>query len=225
MGWLTRFANSSIGKKFVMAVTGSLLILFLCVHLVGNLTLYWGEPAFNGYVSTLDIFKPIIRIIEVILALIFIFHIFNGIRLWYENKKAKPIRYKINASSENSTFSSRWMIWTGGFVLIFLVMHLSTFWYAFNFSGEAEINGVHQYYIIVTTWFQDPVYAVAYVVAMVLLGFHLNHAFQSAFQTFGWNHKKYTPFIKKLSTLYAFIMAIGFASIPIYFFISSLGGK
>ncbi len=64
-----------------------------------------------------------------------------------------------------------------------------------------------------------------YVIAMVLLGFHLNHGFQSAFQTFGWNHKKYTPFIEKFGTLYAIVMAVGFASIPIYFFILSLGGK
>ena len=224
MGWVNTFANSSIGKKFVMALTGSLLILFLCVHLVGNLTLYFGEEAFNGYVSTLDIVKPIIRIIEVILALIFIFHIYNGIRLWYENKKAKPVRYKINASSQNSTFSSRWMIWTGGFVLIFLIMHLSTFWYAFNFSGEAEKNGVEQYYNIVTSWFQSPVYAIAYIIAMIFLGYHLNHAFQSFFQTFGWNHKKYTPFIKKFGTFFAIVMAAGFASIPIYF-LFFFGGK
>ncbi len=225
MGWLMKFVNSSIGKKFVMAFTGSLLILYLCVHLIGNLTLYFGEEAFNGYVSTLEIVKPIVRVVEFILALIFIFHIYYGIVLWFNNKKAKPIRYKINASSDSSTLSSRWMIWTGGFVLIFLVMHLSTVWYAFNFSGEAEIDGVHQYYIIVTDWFKDPIYASVYVLAMIFLGFHLNHGFQSCFQTFGWNHKKYMPFIKKLGTLYAIVVALGFASLPIYFFISSLGGK
>ena len=225
MGWLMKFVNSSIGKKFVMALTGSLLILFLCVHLIGNLTLYFGEEAFNSYVSTLDIVKPIVRVVEFILALIFIFHIYFGVVLWFNNKKAKPVRYKINASSDSSTLSSRWMIWTGGFVLIFLVMHLSTFWYAFNFSGEVEIDGVHQYYIIVTDWFKDPVYASVYVLAMIFLGFHLNHGFQSFFQTFGWNQKKYMPLIKKLGTLYAIVIALGFASLPIYFFISSLGGK
>ncbi|MEE9448737.1 MAG: succinate dehydrogenase, partial [Ignavibacteriaceae bacterium] len=114
MGWIFNFINSSIGKKFVMAVTGLSLILFLMVHLAGNLTLYISEEVFNGYVSTLDIVKPLIRIVEVILALVFVLHIFNGIKLWFENKKANPIKYKVNASSENSSFSSRWMIWTGG---------------------------------------------------------------------------------------------------------------
>ncbi len=221
MGWLIKFVNSSIGKKFVMAVTGLSIILFLLVHLAGNLTLFISEEAFNGYVSTLDIIKPLIRVVEVILALVFIFHIYYGVKLWFENKKANPIKYKVNASSENSSFSSRWMIWTGGFVFIFLVTHLSTLWYAFNFGS----NGTdHSYYNIVMEWFTFPVYVLFYVIAMVLLGFHLNHGFQSAFQTFGWTHKKYTPVIEKIGTLYAIVMSVGFASIPIYLFISSLGG-
>ncbi len=222
MGWILKFANSSIGKKFVMAVTGLSLLLFLVVHLAGNLTLYISEETFNGYVSTLDIVKPLIRVVEVILALVFIFHIYNGIKLWYENKKANPIKYKVNASSKNITLSSRTMIISGSIVFIFLITHLSTLWYAFNFgSHEAD----HSYYNIVMDWFTYPVYVLFYVIAMVLLGFHLNHGFQSAFQTFGWTHKKYTPAIEKIGTLFAIVMAVGFASIPIYFFISSLGGK
>jgi succinate dehydrogenase / fumarate reductase cytochrome b subunit len=217
MGWLLKSLNSSIGKKFVMALTGICLILFLIVHLIGNLTLYAGPDAFNGYVSTLDIVKPIIRVVEVILALIFIFHIFNGVRLWYENKKANPKNYAVNASSENSTFFSRTMIFSGSIIFIFLILHLSTFWYQFNFPGTHG-EDVHEYYNIVVEWFQNTVYVIVYVAAMILLGFHLNHGFQSAFQTFGWNHNKYFPFIKMLGTLYAIVMAIGFASIPIYFY-------
>ena len=108
------------------------------------------------------------------------------------------------------------MIQTGSVVFIFLVLHLATFWYAFNFSGEAHEYALG-YYQIVVDWFQIPWYAIFYVIAVLLLGFHLNHGFQSAFQTFGWNHKKYFPFIKKLGTAYAALMAIGFASLPIYF--------
>ena len=222
MGWILKFANSSIGKKFVMAVTGLSLLLFLVVHLAGNLTLYISEETFNGYVSALDIVKPLIRVVEVILALVFIFHIYNGIKLWFENKKANPIKYKVNASSENSTLSSRTMIISGSIVFIFLVTHLSTLWYAFNFGSH---GADHSYYNIVMEWFTYPVYVLFYVIAMVLLGFHLNHGFQSAFQTFGWTHKKYTPAIEKIGTLFAIVMAVGFASIPIFFFISSLGGK
>ena len=222
MGWILKFANSSIGKKFVMAVTGLSLLLFLVVHLAGNLTLYISEETFNGYVAALDIVKPLIRVVEVILALVFIFHIYNGIKLWYENKKANPIKYKVNASSQNSTLTSRTMIISGSIVFIFLITHLSTLWYAFNFGSH---GADHSYYNIVMEWFTYPVYVLFYVIAMVLLGFHLNHGFQSAFQTFGWTHKKYTPAIEKIGTLFAIVMAVGFASIPIFFFISSLGGK
>jgi succinate dehydrogenase / fumarate reductase cytochrome b subunit len=221
MGWISTFANSSIGKKFVMAITGISLILFLIVHLAGNFTLYIGEETFNGYVTTLDIVKPLIRVVEVILALIFIFHIYNGIKLWYENKKANPVKYKVNASSENSSIFSRTIILSGSIVFIFLITHLSTLWYAFNFGTHGE---GYSYYDIVVQWLSYPIYSLSYVLAMILLGFHLNHGFQSAFQTFGWTHKKYTPIIEKLGNLFAIVMAAGFASFPIYF-LFFFGGK
>ncbi len=219
MGWLAESLNSSIGKKFVMAVTGICLILFLIVHLIGNLTLYGGPEAFNGYVETLDIIKPLIRVIELVLALIFILHIFNGVKLWWTNKKARPSKYAVDAKSENTTLFSRTMIQTGSIVFIFLVLHLSTFWVSFNFSGSVHDKAM-AYYSIVLEWFAEGWYAGFYVIAVILLGLHLNHGFQSAFQTFGWNHKKYFPFIKKLGTLYAILMAVGFASIPIYFYLN-----
>jgi len=217
MSWLYNSLNSSIGKKIIMAVTGVCLVLFLIIHLIGNLTLYGGFNAFNGYVRTLELVKPVIRVVEVVLGLIFIFHIFNGVRLWIENKNARPEDYTVKGIRKNTTLFSRTMIQTGSIVFIFLVLHLSTFWVAFNFSGEPE-HKPYQYYSIIMDWFKNPFYAGFYVIAVILLGFHLNHGFQSAFQTFGWNHKKYFPFIQKLGTVYALIMAIGFASIPIYFY-------
>lgn len=216
MGWLSEALGSSIGKKFVMAVTGIGLILFLIFHLVGNLTLYGGPEAFNGYVETLEVVKPLVRVIEVGLALVFIFHIYNGIKLWLENRKARPTKYKISAESKNSSFFSRFMVQTGSIVFIFLVLHLATFWWLFNFSGEPHEKG-EAYYAIVVEWFQIEWYAIFYVIAVILLGFHLNHGFQSAFQTFGWNHNKYFPWIEKIGSAYAIIMALGFASFPIYF--------
>ena len=217
MNWFSQLTGSSIGKKFIMAITGLFLIIFLIIHLIGNLTLFLGADAFNTYVLTLDVVKPIIRIIEVVLLAAFIFHIYNGIRLWLENKKAKPVKYKVNAASENSSIFSRTMVQTGSIVFIFLVIHLATFFYRFNFYDPAGLAEQHKYFDIVVEFFQIPVYSIFYVIAVLLLGFHLNHGFQSAFQTFGWNHKKYTPLVKSFGTLYAIIMAVGFASMPIYF--------
>ncbi len=218
MGWVWKSLNSSIGKKLVMAITGVALMLFLIVHLAGNMTLYGGKDAFNNYVGLLEHIKPFIRVIEVILAAIFIFHIFNGTRLWIENKQARPQGYSVNGSRKNTTVFSRTAFITGSIVFIFLVIHLQTIWYKFNYSGS-ELD----LYTITTEWLQVWWYAALYFIAVLLLGFHLNHGFQSAFQTFGWNHKKYFPFIEKLGTFYAIIMTIGFGSIPIYFFF--FGGK
>lgn len=218
MSWFLKFLNSSIGKKFLMAVTGSFLLIFLIVHLVGNITLFFGANAFNTYVSVLDVVKPLIRVIEVVLLAAFILHIFNGLRLWIENKKARGVTYKINGSPENSDVFSRTMFLTGSIVFIFLVVHLGTFFWRFNVHDPEGLANTHQYFDIVAGFFKIWWYAILYVIAVLLLGFHLNHGFQSAFQTFGWNHKKYFPLIQKIGTVYAILMTIGFASMPIYFF-------
>ena len=186
MGWLSKSLNSSIGKKIVMAVTGLSLILFLTVHFINNMFLFFGKEGFDFLVGSLDAIKPLIRVAESALLLLFGFHIFNGIRLWWENRKANPDQYTINASKENSTFFSRTMPWTGGILLLFLIGHLATLWVKFNFGME----GTHHYYDVVATTFQSLPVAIAYVFVMIVLGFHLNHGFQSAFQTFGWHHKK-----------------------------------
>lgn len=218
MGWSQKFYTSSIGKKFIMAITGSFLIIFLIIHLIGNITLFFGAEAFNGYVAALDVVKPLIRVIEVVLLAAFIFHIYNGIKLWLENKRARGTTYKINGSPDNSNVFSRTMFLTGSIVFIFLISHLATFFWRFNFYDPMGFADDHQYFEIVVHFFSYWWYALFYVIAMGLLGFHLNHGFQSAFQTFGWNNKKFFPIVEKIGTAYAIIMAAGFASMPIYFF-------
>ncbi len=221
MGWVFKFINSSIGKKFMMALTGSFLLIFLIIHLIGNLTLFFGADAFNSYVLALDAIKPLIRVIELVLLAAFVIHILNGTRLWLTNKKSKGVRNKINGSPENSDVFSRTMFLTGSVVFIFLVIHLGTFFWRFNVYDPMSLADEHHYYDMVVYFFNIWWYAFLYVIAMILLGYHLNHGFQSAFQTFGWNHNKYTPWIKKIGTVYAIIMALGFASMPLYFL---LGG-
>jgi succinate dehydrogenase / fumarate reductase cytochrome b subunit len=218
MGSFMKFINSSIGKKLTMAITGSFLLIFLVIHLIGNFTLFFGPDAFNGYVLALDVVKPLIRVIEVVLLAAFLLHIFFGVKLWIENKRARGTNYKIKGSPENSNLFSRTTFLSGSIVFIFLVSHLGTFFWRFNFHDPMGLADFHQYFDIVVYFFGIWWYVLLYVVAVVLLGFHLNHGFQSAFQTFGWNHKKYFPLIQKIGTIYALIMAVGFASMPVYFF-------
>jgi succinate dehydrogenase / fumarate reductase cytochrome b subunit len=153
-----------------------------------------------------------------------VFHIYNALRLYFENRKANPKKYAVNASKENSTFYSRYMTVSGILILIFLVLHLGYFWRLYNF-GPHPADGSFPYYSIVQDAFANPLISLFYIFSMVILGFHLNHAFQSSFQTMGWEHKKYTPFVKKLGSIISLVITIGFASIPIYFYLSSMGGS
>ncbi len=214
MSWLTRSLSSSIGKKFFMALTGSFLMIFLIVHLIGNLQLFAGKEAFNNYVEMLAAIKPYIRAVEIVLGITFLIHITYGVKLWYANRKAKPQKYAVNAGSHNSDIFSRTTFITGCVVFIFLVIHLKDFWYVFNFTpGNLTL------YDMVVYWFNLPVYSVFYVFAILLLGYHLNHGFQSAFQTFGWNNSKYFPAVKIIGFIYALVITVGFCSIPLYYLV------
>jgi succinate dehydrogenase / fumarate reductase, cytochrome b subunit len=220
MSWFLNFMNSSIGKKMQMAITGILLCLFLIVHVIGNLVLFAGPHAFNTYVETLSSVKPLVRALEVVLALVFIWHIFNGVRLTIENRKATPEKYLMNKAAENSKLTSRTMGLTGSLIFIFLVTHLGTIWRLF----QLEHGGGKFYDIIISGrfGFDNIYYTFIYIFAMALLGFHLRHGFQSAFQTFGWNHSKYQPLISCVAVFFWLIIPLAFMSIPIYF--GLLGG-
>jgi succinate dehydrogenase / fumarate reductase cytochrome b subunit len=224
MGWLSERLNSSIGKKFSMAITGISLLFFLVVHLLNNLLLFLGPEIFNENVARLEAVKPLIRVVELVLVVIFALHIYNAFKLYFENKKANPQKYAVSADSENSTFYSRFMTISGVIILVFLIIHLATFWREFNFALHPA-DGSHPFYAIVADAFANPFISIFYLVVMVVLGFHLNHAFQSAFQTFGWQHKKYTPLIKKIGTAIAVIMTVGFGAVPVFFYLASLGGN
>ena len=163
MSWLVDRLSSSIGKKFIMAITGLSLLAFLAIHLANNLLLFLGPEIFNENVERLEAIKPLVRVIELVLLLIFAFHIFNAFKLYFENKKAKPEKYAINASSKNSTFYSRYMTVTGTIILVFLIFHLSTFWRSFNF-GAHPANDPHPFYTIIQEAFANPLISIFYII-------------------------------------------------------------
>lgn len=224
MSWLTTFIDSTIGKKLVMALTGLFLCTFLVAHLGGNLLLLKqdGGAAFEEYSEFMANPKNLpIRILEIGIFVALLFHFVNGIRLAIQNKKARPVGYKANNASANSTFSSRFMLQSGSIIFIFLVLHLRTF-----FVPHRIYHSDITMYESVAIAFQSPVYSLFYVIAMILMAIHLNHGFQSGFQTFGINNKKYSPFIKKFGTGFAIIISAGFASLPIYFYLRyAMGGN
>ena len=215
MKWFFTFISSSIGKKYVMGTTGLLLCLFIAQHLIGNIMLFGGKDMFNTYVKTLSSFKPLVRTIEVVLTIIFVVHIINSIKLSIANRKSGSVKYKSNSSSEISSFSSRTMGISGSIIFIFLITHLSTIWYSFQ-----QVHGSDEYYDIVVgseVGLANPYYTILYTVAMILLGLHLRHGFQSAFSTFGLSNSKYKSIIENISIIFWLVIPSGFAFIALWF--------
>ncbi len=212
--------SSSLGKKLLMSLTGFFLMLFLTIHLFGNIFIYVSASAFNAYVETLEggILSKIILVIEFFLGAAFLIHIYNGIRLTLENLYARTSRYAVRPESPQSSFSSRNMWITASVIFIFLVFHLQNFWYQVKFG---DVVGKTMYDIVTAT-LSDPLYASLYLAAVLILGFHLIHGFQSAFQSLGLNHSRYTPVIKAAGIIYALVISGGFISFPVYFFLKSL---
>jgi succinate dehydrogenase / fumarate reductase cytochrome b subunit len=213
------FKISSITKKIFMSLTGIFLILFLLVHLSINLTLMIddGGKIFSAaahFMST----NIIIKIFEIFLFGSFILHIIFSIILSIKNWLSRPVGYKVCNKTETSFFS-KYMIYTGILIGIFLIIHMMNFYFVkLGFVKIPEgIADNHDFYHMAIKLFSNTSYSVFYIILMIVLGFHLNHAFQSAFQTLGLNHNKYTPMIKLLGTIYAFIVSVGFSIIPLYF--------
>ncbi|GAB3204536.1 succinate dehydrogenase / fumarate reductase cytochrome b subunit [Pontibacter aydingkolensis] len=223
MNWFTKTFSSTIGRKIIMSITGLFLISFLVVHLVGNLQLFKddGGAAFNVYSHFMGN-NPIIRTMEIVLLLGFLFHIYDAIALTRRNKASRPVGYANNHPQENSTWSSRNMGLLGTVILVFLIIHLWNFFVPARFGGldpiVVENVEYDNLYIKVVQSFQIWWYVAIYVLAMVALAYHLIHGFQSAFQSLGLTHKKYTPFIQKFGYAFSVIICLGFAIIPLYFF-------
>jgi len=212
----TSLFSSSIGRKVVMALTGFFLIIFLLLHLVINLLTLFSAEAFNE-ASHFMATNPLIQMMQYVLALGFILHIAYGLKLTMQNRAARPVKYAYNKPGENSSWTSRSMIITGMTVFLFLILHLKDY---FIEVKSGNLGGYATDYEMVTHLFDNLAYTCVYVLAFVLLGLHLHHGFQSAFQSIGFNHPKYTPFIKKLALAYTILVPAGFALISIYFYLT-----
>ena len=207
-----------------MALTGLFLCSFLVIHFLGNITLYTDPVQFNEYTRFMSS-NPIIRVMEIVLVAGFLTHIIDAIMLTRANKKAQPVKYAMD--KKQSSWYSRNMGLTGSVILAFLVLHLQSFWYGYKFGSPAYATDsagfpIKDMYTMVIEAFGEFWYSGLYVIAVTLLGIHLNHGFQSAFQSVGLRHKKYTPTIKMLGTAFSILISLGFISFPIYFFIIQL---
>ena len=217
--------QSSLTKKYVMAVAGLFLITFLFVHMTINLLVLLPSTDWFNIAAHFMGTNIFIKIFEVVLFGGFIIHIIYGVILQIQNWLARPARYKVEGWSHTSPFS-KFMIHLAVLIFIFLVIHLGDFYIKAKFLGEVgevAINDkmYHDLGALIIAKFQMPLYVFGYILAFVFLGFHLQHGFQSAFQSLGLNHSKYTPFIKILSTIISIVLALGYICIPLAIYLGN----
>ena len=208
---MSKVLFSSISKKFMMALAGLFLLTFLPVHLIINFLLLKPDPEpFNEAAHFMATF-PVIKIMEVVLFSAILIHIAWGITLQIQNWLSRPVGYVIGSKSETSFFS-RFMIWTGASVLIFLVLHFFNFYFIRLglVTGDPE-----NFYSLAHNLFKIPAYNYIYLACFTLLGFHLFHAFHSAFRTLGLNHRIWTPVVKIVAVIYSIVIPLCFAFISI----------
>lgn len=210
---------TSITQKLTMGLAGFFLMSFLLVHLAVNLLMLCND---NGLTFSLAVefmtTNILIKVFEYVLFTAFIVHILLGIFLKLKNKTARPINYSICTKSESSFFS-RYMIWTGLLVLIFLILHFFHFYFVkIGLVAKPEVaDNVHDFYPMAKVLFQNNFYFTVYVVLISVLGLHLYHAFQSFFQTLGFPQGQFFKVIKIIGLIYSLIISVGFNLIPIYF--------
>jgi succinate dehydrogenase / fumarate reductase cytochrome b subunit len=234
MTW-KQFFTSSIGKKFVMGLTGFFLITFLIVHCTVNSMIFFNDngQTFNhwGYFLGTNL---IVRTMEIGLFAGLLLHIIQGLILWAQNRRARPVKYAVNRYREGKWYS-RSMGLLGTLILLFLILHLYHFWTPSRFGGmfgihkleEANLvdynnQPVHNLYTEMQIVFQSSLVVIVYILGVIALAWHLLHGFQSAFQTFGINHKKYTPIIKGFGVFYTIVVCTLFALMPIAIYLKWL---
>ena len=213
-GNLGRALSASIGKKAWMAISGLLLVGFLCAHLAGNLLLFIDQDgsAFNAYAEALSS-NPLLPAAELVLATLFIAHIALGLKVSSQNRDARKVRYRVSTNHGGRTAGSATMLVTGVLILVFLVIHLLDFRLDDSTHGDMAAAVRNRLGSGSGAW--------TYGIGVAALGLHLSHAFASAFQTLGLNHPKYDNAIQLTGKGIGVVLGLGFLAFPVILYFSS----
>lgn len=211
------FSTASIGKKMLMAVTGIVFIGFVIAHLAGNLQIFIGQEQLNKYAETLQAMGALKWGFRLFMLIVAFIHIWKGLVLWLENRRARPVGYRRDNTIQ-ATLASRTMIYTGALIFFFVVYHLLHFTLIVTNPEYAELRdpaGRFDVYSMIIHGFSNYVISIVYIIAIFLLAFHLSHAISSLFQTLGLNDARYMPRLKAISNLIAVLVFLGYVSIPV----------
>jgi succinate dehydrogenase / fumarate reductase cytochrome b subunit len=218
----TSLLSTTVGRKFLIALTGLALFAFLLLHLAGNLLVFLGPAAFNNY-SHFLISLPVTVPLEIGLALIFILHIYLTVSLWWQARQARPVKYHKKAwarGASRKSVASSTMIYTGSITLLFVLLHLKQFKYGTEYAIAQNGVPMRDLYRLEMVNFHTPWIAALYVVCMAILGFHLWHGFWSATQSLGAEAPDLSRGLLTASKWLAVIVAGGFLIIPLILFLT-----
>jgi succinate dehydrogenase / fumarate reductase cytochrome b subunit len=227
---LTLGPRSSLGSKFLMALTGLGLTVFVIAHLLGNLQIYLGREALNSYAENLKHMSALLWLARAGLLTIFVLHIVYGVKLYLANRAARPVLYVFKQYRE-ATWASRTMLRTGLVILAFVLFHLAH--YTFGIVQKAPVkdtegNVVYEsffdlkdskdrqdVYGMTIYGFRNPLISLLYIAAMAFLASHLSHGFQGLFQSLGLNHSRWQPLLRGASLVVAVVVFVGNCSMPL----------
>jgi succinate dehydrogenase / fumarate reductase cytochrome b subunit len=230
MVWLLKFFNSSIGSKLLMSLTGLFLCSFLLVHMSGNLLLFVPDEGakFNAYAYFMTN-NLLIKTLSYGLYATFLLHAVKGLLMAVYNRSARGGQKYAgqNSPATRYGFAAYNMATLGIIVFAFFGLHMAQFWARMHFFSMPmkTYDGVEykDLYAVVAEAFAQPWVVAVYLISLAALSLHLLHGFGSAFQTLGINHKKYSPIIHGLGAGFAILVPLGFAAMPIFFFLKSIG--
>lgn len=216
-----RVFSSSVGTKLLIGLTGLGLFAYLILHLAGNALIFAGQDVFNEYSHKL-ISNPLLIPIEIGLAAIFVLHIYKTITMYLHNQSARPVRYlkkEWAGHTSRKSIASSTMIGSGLIILVFVVIHVKQFRFGsyYQTAADASIRDLYRTEIEV---FAQPLWVAFYVIATVIVGFHLRHGVASAFQSLGLDHPVYTRRLTIWGIVFAVIIGGGLALIPVWVYLT-----
>ena len=220
------YFNSTIFRKTLAGLTGLFLVLFLLGHLLGNLQLFIpgedGQKQFNEYALFMTT-NPAVKILSVLTYSSIILHRVLTLFVVFQSSNARDVKYLQSSGKANSTWGSKNMAVLGTLILVFIVIHMKSFWYEMHF-GVIGLDpwGNKDLHTVTVTAFNKLWYVLFYVLSMVVLAFHLKHGVESVFQTLGIKTRRYVSLIHKAAYGFALILPAAFASIPIYLYVTQL---
>ena len=220
------YFNSTIFRKTLAGLSGFFLVLFLLGHLLGNLQLFIpgedGQKQFNEYALFMTT-NPAVKILSVLTYSSIILHTVLTLFLVFQSSNAREVKYLQSSGNANSTWGSKNMAVLGTLILVFIVIHMKSFWYEMHF-GVIGLDpwGNKDLHSVTVTAFNELWYVLFYVLSMVVLAVHLKHGVESVFQTLGIKTRRYVSLIHKAAYGFALIVPAAFASIPIYLYVTQL---